>query len=280
MFKNYFFVPANKEKFLVKSNTLDNIDHRIFDLEDSILSSELENAFKLLTKINIKNTDWIRIPLIQDQLNQITKNNMKIGINNYVIPKFEGFKELQKILDIILNVNPEARFILLIENAKSYIDLEKSLSLYSNHIEGISLGIHDFSFSTGIKNDYQVLHDIRLNIMLLATAYSVNAIDIVSTNTKNDQYFKAEVLDGFNIGYRSKFLIHPQQLEAMKSIDYYSKDEINEYKNVLEYFSLNIEGKEALFSFKNKVYEKMHIQGIIKIVQWGNEFYGTNGKKL
>lgn len=280
MFKNYFFIPASNIRYIKKSLEIDNIDCRVFDLEDSILSADLEDALELISRIEKKKTDWLRLPLEHSGFKNIDLKDKDVGINNFVIPKFEGFNEIQLIINEILSMNSKAKFILLIENAKSYIDLDKILSKFSECIEGVSLGIHDFSVSTGIKNDYRLLENIRMNISILAKAYMVEAIDIVSIDIKNQNIFIDEVINGFVLGYRSKFLIHPLQLETIKSIGFYTKEEIAEYQEVLDYFHLNIEGKGAVFLFKDKVYEKMHIKEIKKIVLWGNEFYGTARKEL
>jgi len=273
MIKNYFFVPANKTRFLEKIPTLTDIDYCVFDLEDSVLSSDIQNAFELLSNFKMKNTDWLRIPLIKSEIKAITLKSMQIGLNNYVIPKFNGFDELRKIIQAIQSVNSKAKFILLIENAKSYIELERILVEFNECIHGVSLGIHDFSFSTGLKNDFVFLRNIRMKLMLLAKAYSVEPIDIVSTNLNNEEDLRDEVLDGLKTGYRSKFLIHPFQLAALKAVPYYEKEEIDSYKKILKYYFDYIDGKEALFTYNGRIYEKMHIEEIKKIVKWGDEFY-------
>lgn len=274
MFKSYFFIPANKKRFLEKVEKMEGIDYRVFDLEDSVLESDLEKSIDLLLNINIKKTDWLRIPLFKNSIRRILGRGIKI--NNYVIPKFEGYDDIRRITDDILSVNPNAKFILLLENAKSYIELEKILLEFNKYIHGISLGIHDFTFETGMKNDYMFLRNIRMNIMILAKAYSIEPIDVVSMYLNNEKALKEEIFDGFECGYHSKFLIHPFQLEVLKSISFYTEEQVDEYKKVLSYYQEKIKGKEALFFYKGRVYEKMHIEEIEKIVKWGNEFYGAN----
>lgn len=274
MFKSYFFIPANKKRFLEKVEKMEGIDYRVFDLEDSILKSDLEKSIDLLLNVNVKKTDWLRIPLFKSSIRNILSKG--IGIDNYVIPKFKGYEDIRKIIEEFLSINPNAKFILLLENAKSYIELEKILLEFNKYIYGISLGIHDFTFETCMKNDYIFLRNIRMNIMILAKAYSVEPIDVVSMYLNNEKALKEEIFDGFKCGYRSKFLIHPFQLEVLKSIPFYTKEEVDEYQKVLSYYYEEIRGKEALFSFNNRVYEKVHIEEIKKIVKWGSEYYGAN----
>jgi citrate lyase beta subunit len=224
MFKSYFFIPASKKRFLEKVERMEDIDYRVFDLEDSILESDLEKSIDLLLNINVKKTDCLRIPLSKNRIRQILGS--KIKIDNYVIPKFEGYDDIRKVVENILSVNPNAKFILLLENAKSYIELEKILLKFNKYIHGISLGIHDFTFKTGIENDYVFLRNVRMRIMILARAYSVEPIDVVSTNLNNENTLKKEIFDGFKCGYRSKFFIHPFQLKVLKSFSFYTKEEV------------------------------------------------------
>ncbi|WLR50657.1 aldolase/citrate lyase family protein [Bacillus tianshenii] len=278
MFKSYLFIPANKQRFIEKAAKIPQVDYRVFDLEDSVLASNIEQSLRLLSEIEIKETDWLRIPLLESGIRQVILSSSRIGISQYVIPKFAGFQEIEGIIEEILTINRDAKVLLLLENARSYIELEKILAAFSQSIHGVSLGLHDFAYDTGMKNDYKLLRHIRMNIMLLARAYGVEPIDVVSTHLRNEKLLTEEIFDGFEMGYRAKFLIHPFQLEVLKSVSFYTEEEVNEYKKVLQYYEENIRGKEALFSYNDRVYEKMHLEEIKRIVRWGKTLYGTNGE--
>lgn len=104
----------------------------------------------------------------------------------------------------------------------------------------------------------------------------IEAIDVATMNISDIKKFNDEILEGFKCGYRAKFILHPKQLEALNKIQFYTEDEIANYSDILSYYEKEIMGKEALFSYKGKIYEKMHIEHIKEIVKWGNEFYGAN----
>ena len=132
------------------------------------------------------------------------------------------------------------------------------------------------AFATGMKNDYKLLRSIRMNIMLVAKAYSVKPIDVVSMRLKDKTWLTEEILDGFEIGYRGKLIIHPYQLEVLNSVEFYTLEEIKEYKKVFKYYQENIQEEDAVFSFNDRVYERMHMEEIMEIVEWGRNFYGTD----
>lgn len=270
------FIPSNKKKFIDKSLQLEKLDYRIFDLEDSVAEKDIEIAIENLKQIKILKTDWIRIPIGRDTNIELINEIHKLGFNNYVIPKYVGYDEFESIFNTIISMNKHAKFILLLENSKSYLELERTLSDFSSYINGVSLGIHDFTFQSGMKNDYKFLRNIRINIMLIAKSYSVKPLDIVSMHLKDKERLEDEILDGFECGYRGKLFIHPYQLEVLNNFQFYTLEQVKEYKKVLIYFKENVQNQDVIFSFKGRVYEKMHIKEIKNIVEWGSSFYGTD----
>mgnify|MGYP006284236939 CR=1 FL=1 len=273
MIDSYLFIPASEKKFIKKSTNLKNLDYRVFDLEDSVSEELLSTAIKNISKINFSNNDWVRIPINIDYQINLIENISKMGMNNFIIPKIKGYEDFKNIYSEILKINSNAKIILLIENAKIYVELEKILDDFEDNIYGLSLGIHDFTFETNMKNDYRVLTNIRTKILLLARSYEVEPIDVVSMYLKDEEKLRNEIVDGFNLGYRSKFIIHPKQLEILNSVKFYSFKKIKEYKDVLKHYNSTVDYKDSLFSYNDIVYEKMHIQKIKKIVDWGEKFY-------
>lgn len=280
MIKNYFFIPASKSKYIQKSETLQGIGNRIFDLEDSILNKDVDYSINLLRQVKQRDTDWVRIPLEISIFEKFIGRILEMGYKNFVIPKFAGIDELTIFLEKILAVNEISKFILLIENPKALVELNEILKKYKNCILGFGLGSHDFSLESGIENDIDYLRHIRINLIILAKAYEKEAIDIVSMSINNKDEFIKEIIDGFKCGYRAKFLIHPLQLEFLNSYPFYSYQEVNKYKEMLSYYETNVKGQEALFSYESRVYEKMHINKFKKIIDWGLKFYGTDRQIL
>jgi citrate lyase beta subunit len=270
------FIPANKKKFIDKSLQLEELDHRIFDLEDSVAEKDIEIAIDNLKSIEILKSDWIRIPIGRSEQAELINEIHELGFSNYVIPKYEGYEGFKNIFIDINSINKQAKFILLLENPKAYLDLERTLNEFSSSVYGVSLGIHDFAFESGMKNDYKLLRNIRIKIMLTAKAHSVKPLDVVSMHLKDKKWLEDEILDGFESGYRGKLLIHPYQLEVLNSVEFYTLKQVKEYEKVLKHFKENVKEKDVVFSFNDRVYEKMHIEEIRKIVEWGISFYGTD----
>jgi len=270
---NYFFVPTNKKKYILKSEVLRDIDNRIFDFEDSILTEDIDHSINLLGSIKPRDTDWIRIPSEINALKKVLIGTNTLGIENYIIPKFKCINEFTELINHIFIYNKKPKLILLIENSRALIELREILDKFSDLIFGFGLGSHDFTLDTGIENDLNYLRSIRVDLLILAKAYNKEAIDVVSMNISETEEFRKEIIDGFKCGYRSKFLIHPLQLEIINSFPYYTRAEVKKYEEIFNYFETNIKDKEALFFYEGNVYEKMHIKKIKNIVEWGKDHY-------
>lgn len=275
--KTYFFVPANNNSFIKKTYSIPEIDHRIFDIEDSILENEIIESFKNLSSVELFDSDYIRIPILWGELVNIIIKCKNLNLHNYIIPKVNGYKEFKRLINILIERDPDAKVILLVETPKTYMDLEGILIEFGKYIKGISLGIQDFSFYTGIKNK-KLISNLATNILILAQSYEIEAIDVVSMNIGNKNELKEDYIKSFNNGYRAKFFIHPYQLKILMLTPFYSEKEVKENINILKYYNDKIDKRNAVFSYNGRVYEKMHVSEIKEIVEWGTEFYGTNRK--
>lgn len=280
MYHPLIFIPSNNNKYLSNSKEFGESATRVFDLEDSIFEKDLHKAIELLKTINITETDWLRPPLNAEYFQFILNEASNMGFINYVIPKCENIIELNSIILKVQRLCPEAKFILLVEHPNILINLNEILKKHASCISGISLGLHDFCSVTDIRNDYKNLRQIRMDILLMAKAYNIKAIDVVSMNIKNRNEFLNEIEDSIDCGYREKFIIHPFQLELINNYKHYSSGEIDRYIEIINYYRSEIAEKKAVFSYKGQVYEKMHIKKIEKIAEWGKKYYGTNRSEL
>jgi citrate lyase subunit beta/citryl-CoA lyase len=115
---------------------------------------------------------------------------------------------------------------------------------------------------------YRFAQDFVLN---LAKSYALEAIDTASMEIDDKDDFSNEVKRGFDKGYRSKFILHPRQLEYLDGIEYFSQNEINFARMVCE--KINLDDFDAV-KIEGKVLEKPHINRIKEILKYaghGNE---------
>lgn len=275
LIQNYFFVPASKPRFIEKSRELKGIDHRIFDFEDSISSTDIDNAIYNVSQQPVNSTDWVRIPL-GNQFQEISRELFKIGYRNVIIPKVKSKEEFGDVLSQLQSSNKKTKAIILVENALIYLQLEEILKKWKKYITGIGLGSHDFTAVTRIQHQAEILMPLRLKISLLANAYGVIPIDVASMNISDRIEYHAEIQSAFDLGYRAKFILHPFQLQLMNEYPFFSEEEVEDASDVLKYFLKGEEKKEVVIKYKGKIYERPHIENLKAIKAWGEKYYGAD----
>ncbi len=112
--------------------------------------------------------------------------------------------------------------------------------------------------------------------MIMAKAYGVVPIDVVPANVKDKEKLIKEIVNGFELGYSEKMFIHPEQLDVLEDIEYYSIDIVDECRKVMLYFEENNKMENEILLLNGRIYEEMHIKKMRKILSWGEMYYGTN----
>lgn len=279
--ESYFFVPANKKKFIDKANSI-TTDYIVYDLEDSVAEDEIEVGLNLLSEINVQPNMYVRPRLFNDtdfkELNEdLLHRLIKIGYRNFLIPKFMMQQQLNVINNFISKhyKNFEFNFILLVESPLGLLNLREALESKLLNITGVGFGSHDYCSITGMKHTLENLSFVRHLLLNTVKAFNLKCIDIVSVDLDNNDAFFSEVENGFSMGFDAKFIIHPQQLEIMNSFPFYTEEEIKEAELVYPHILDIVSNKKSLIKINGKMYEKPHINRILKIINFKNKRYGT-----
>jgi citrate lyase beta subunit len=273
--KTYFFVPANNVRFIIKSESLSGIDHKVFDLEDAIVAGTLQESIQNLVDRSAHSSDFVR--LVVDDVFEKTVNTLSgAGYRNFVLPKLRDESELESTLNILDRIAPGSGVVVLIENPLLYVQLLSALQKHSSKLSGIGLGSHDFAASTRMRHDLEALQPIRLNVALMAHAFGIEAIDVASMQIRDIHAFEAELKSGFEMGYRAKFILHPSQLEAVNGYGFYTLEEFQQSGIVLSKMESQALEQKAVTMVDGVIYEKPHLERLKEIHQWGKTHYGTD----
>ncbi len=278
MIKSYFFIPSNRLDFINKIEKIDS-DFFIFDLEDSINDSSYTESINNLINLTKKPNYFVRTKFIDNNNNFFSnsfKDTIELGFYNYVIPKLESDKQSADIENYLLNNYSndfnKFYFILLVESPKALMFLKENLVKTNLNIIALALGSHDYCDSMGMKHQLKNLEFARQFVLNMAKAFGICSIDIASMDMKNFAIFKKEAISAFNMGYESKFILHPKQLEILKTIIYYNKDEIKEAKLVFDSIR-KVDMKDfTVIKVNDKLYERPHIKKILNIIEWSEKY--------
>lgn len=268
--ESYFFVPASKINKILEFRDLE-ISEFIIDLEDAIKASQRNAFFLEIDNFEHSRDCYLRVPLhslvkpMELDLSLI-KSFINKGFTKYVLPKINSVTELELVLKVLDNDSLDV--ILLVETPRLYLELLAMTFKNSKKLTGIGLGSHDFMSIIGGKHQLENLELIRQNILYLARAWDITAIDIASMEMNNDNDFKKEIVDGHDKGYDAKFIIHPKQYRTLNSFQFYTKEEylfalkvykvVSKLENNKEFNPIIIDGK---------IIEQPHLNRMQKILK-------------
>ena len=65
MLKTFFFIPSDKEKFVIKVSSID-ADYFVFDLEDAVAKNEVKACLERLNRLELHDNYYVRYFLAWD----------------------------------------------------------------------------------------------------------------------------------------------------------------------------------------------------------------------
>ncbi len=242
-------VPANREKMLLKSKTL-NADVIMYDLEDSVSIDQKENARNMLVEflfsedveqMNISyRINEVKSPFAYRDVIYVVE---KVGdrIQSIVIPKVERKEEVVWIdillsqIETALGLSKKIEIELSIETAKGMLNIGDIVNT-SNRIRSLVFGIADYSISLGMffkgmsghgeGEEFYPGHRFHYPLSRLAVAAKSKdllAIDAPYGNFKDIEGLKKSCMLSKYLGFDGKWAIHPSQIDTINEI--YSPDE-------------------------------------------------------
>lgn len=261
MLDSYLFVPADRNDFIVKIETL-NADYIVFDLEDSVSISNKQKAVTNMLNIDFKSNYYLRVPLEDGIISTEKINELVLKFNGQIVlPKIEKVEEFELFL-AKTKFNFIDSIILLIESPLAIINLTRIIQSYGHYIKAVGFGSHDFCAEMGMKHNFEQLNIYRKEIVLIAKAFKKQYIDSVDVSINEIEPFIEECVYAFESGADGKFLIHPNQLKSLNSIEFLSKSEIEDLYKVFS----KIENKDIdqfdILVVDGVIYEKPHMKKI------------------
>lgn len=266
----FFFIPASKHHKIDDILKL-GVEHIIIDFEDSVLEKDRLLLFEEIKAHPFYKNFWYRIPFRSDFKDNIDLTFLKLfqdnEIENFVFPKLKDIEEVVNINNFNLH---KTSCILLVEHPRLLFDLEQILrrKLDKLEITGIGLGSHDLTSVMNTSNNDRVLNYPKSYLSYLSKAFGIINIDVASMELKDFTKFSEEIEIAHEFACEAKFLIHPIQLEWMKSISSKSQIEIEWAQSIINALPQNVNPEEIEpFVLQGKIIEKMHIKNALNTLK-------------
>ncbi len=244
--RTLLFVPGNRQRMLERAPRA-GADAIVIDLEDAVPRSEkrtartlVRAAFPKLVASGIPifvRVNNIHTGLARDDVMAVVRP----GLAGIVHPKTDAPQDLRD-LDVLLReaelkhrVRPgDIRTIPLIESPIAVLRCE-AIALASDRIVALSLGGEDYTAALGVKRDAggAALAHARNVIATVAAAYGMFAIDTPYAGIKDEPGLVAEARLAQAIGFKGKYLIHPDQAAPVNAVFSPSNDEVAYARRVI-----------------------------------------------
>jgi citrate lyase subunit beta/citryl-CoA lyase len=266
-------MPGANTRALEKAKSLP-ADSLILDLEDAVapdakaqarenIRTALATGFghrEAVVRINGLNTQWGL-----DDLKAFADTKA----DAILLPKVESASQIQKVASLLKQFNPA-------NTMKIWAMIETPLAIFhlpeiaSSHpmLEALVLGTSDLVKDLHARHTpSRVETQTALSLSVLAArAHQLCVLDGVHLTLEDEEGLKQSCVQGRDMGFDGKTLIHPSQIAFANEIFGPSSEEIEEAKQRINAYDAAISSGAGIVLLNGKLVEELHIQDAKRIL--------------
>jgi citrate lyase subunit beta / citryl-CoA lyase len=292
MFRTLLFIPGNNKRFLEKSKFL-YPDILCFDLEDSVPISEktiardmiidsLSSSNKVANPIDINNNNnfnyknkelpqiFVRINSFESGLyEQDLEYVICERLDGIVIPKVNSASELEKITEIIANLEKKRniektlRLIPSIESSQGVVN-SYDIAKFNERVCSLMFGVFDYLYDMKLDYENEGLEYsyARAKIPVDARAAGIPALDSIWQKVDDLDGLQSDAKIAKRLGYAGKSIIHPKHIEPVHNVFVPSQNEIEWAKKVVSRLNQIQEkgDKRGAFKIDGRMIDAVHFK--------------------
>ena len=264
--RSVLYMPAANERALEKAKDI-QADALIFDLEDAVApdskevareqacaaaaSSEYGNR-ELTIRCNGLDTPWGRDDVLAAAA---------AGPAAVVIPKVDGSSYLDEISELLNQggAPSSTQIWAMVETPIGILHVEEIARHERTSV--MVMGTNDMAkeLRASITADRQALLPYLAMCLLSARAAGVAILDGVYNDIKDESGFKDVCVQGAEMGFDGKTLIHPNQVAPTNEIFSPSLDELDFYRRIIEEFEAAEKEGRGVLTVDGKMIENLHV---------------------
>ena len=264
--RSVLYMPAANERALEKAKDI-QADALIFDLEDAVApdskevareqacaaaaSSEYGNR-ELTIRCNGLDTPWGKDDVLAAAA---------AGPAAVVIPKVDGSSYLDEISELLNQggAPSSTQIWAMVETPIGILHVEEIAR--HERMSVMVLGTNDMAkeLRASIAADRQALLPYLAMCLLSARAAGVAILDGVYNDIKDESGFKDVCVQGAEMGFDGKTLIHPNQVAPTNEIFSPSLDELDFYRRIIEEFEAAEKEGRGVLTVDGKMIENLHV---------------------
>ena len=259
-------MPAANERALEKAKDI-QADALIFDLEDAVApdskevareqacaaaaSSEYGNR-ELTIRCNGLDTPWGKDDVLAAAA---------AGPAAVVIPKVDGSRYLDEISELLNQggAPSSTQIWAMVETPIGILHVEEIAR--HERMSVMVLGTNDMAkeLRASITADRRALLPYLAMCLLSARAAGVAILDGVYNDIKDESGFKDVCVQGAEMGFDGKTLIHPNQVAPTNEIFSPSLDELDFHRRIIEEFEAAEKDGRGVLTVDGKMIENLHV---------------------
>jgi citrate lyase subunit beta / citryl-CoA lyase len=261
--RSVLYMPASNARALEKAKTL-AADSLIFDLEDAVAPSEkllarqqlvdiLPNGGyghrEIIVRINALDTEWGR-----DDLMQIAN----LPIHALLVPKISYPQQVLEVVETLEEVDNYTLPIWIMAETPQAILQINAIAASHPRLKVIIMGTSDLAKDLRVRHTADRLGLLTaLNLCVLAArANGLEIIDGVHLNLQDEAEFTHVCIQGRDLGFDGKTLIHPKQIEIANRIFSPSEAEITQAQQIINAWQQSNKGVVVV---NGKLIENLHV---------------------
>jgi len=265
--RSVLYMPAANERAVEKAKTIET-DAVIFDLEDAVAPDAKETAranavaaarsgeygYRELTiRCNGLDTPWG-----PDDLSAAARS----GASAVVIPKVSSASYLDEVSTALKAAGAPTELAIwaMIETPSAILDCREIAA--HERVDALVMGTNDLYrelHAAMVPSRHPLLTHLALALTAGREA-GVMVLDGVYNDVRDPEGFSLEAVQGFEMGFDGKTLVHPSQVEPTNEIWAPTTDEIDYAQRVIEAFDAAAREGRGVATVDGRMIENLHVE--------------------
>jgi citrate lyase subunit beta/citryl-CoA lyase len=265
--RSVLYMPAANERALEKAKSLP-VDAIIFDLEDAVApdakatarpnavaaaSSGQYGKRELTIRCNGLDTPWGA-----DDIAAAASS----GAAAVVIPKVASVGTLDRVSTLLDEGGAPAELTIwaMIETPTAVFDVR---ALAAHHrVSALVMGTNDLARELRSAHGAVGRHPLLAHLataIAAAREAGIAVLDGVYNDVKDLDGFRTECVQGFEMGFDGKTLIHPAQVEIANDVWAPDEEEIADARRVIDAFEAGLAAGRGVVTVEGRMIEQLHV---------------------
>ncbi len=265
--RSILYMPGSNSRALEKAKTL-AADGLIFDLEDAVAPDAKEEARRLVCaavvaggyaereiviRVNGLTTPWGR-----DDIMQAARS----GAHAILLPKVEGAGYIREALSLMdVAGAPQSMTVwCMMETPLGILHAERIASA-SPRLGALVMGTSDLTKDLGARHTPDRIAMVASlgTCVLAARAFGVSIVDGVFLDLEDDGGFEAACIQGRDMGFDGKTLIHPRQIEPANRVFGPTAGDVARAQRIIDAHSEAAARGEGVVVVDGALIENLHV---------------------